>query len=189
MSSPIIFDVETQRVFHEVDNKVDKLGVSIVGVFDYADGLFKTYFEEDLPKLFQLFEKASLLIGFNIKKFDLEVLKPYYVGNLTKFPALDLLEEVGKRLGKRIALDDLAKGTLNLRKKGHGFLAINYFREGKLSELAQYCLSDVRLTKELYEYGKKHGKVYYFGPYGKVEIKVNWRIVEKEEKINLTLPL
>lgn len=189
MASPIVFDVETQKVFQEVDGETDKLRVSVVGIYNYEDNSYKSYFEKDLPKLFPLFEKASLLIGFNIKKFDLEVLKPYYVGNLTKFPALDLMDGVQKSLGKRIALDDLVKGTLNQRKEGHGFLAINYFREGRFDKLAKYCLSDVRLTKELYEYGRKNKRVYYFGPYGKVEIKVNWEVKQESNDINLTLPI
>lgn len=189
MGSPIVFDVETQRIFQDVNNQVDKLGVSVVGVYDYADGSFKTFFEKDLPQLFQLFEKASMLIGFNSNKFDLEVLKPYYVGNLAKFPALDLMDEVQKSLGRRIALDDLVKGTLDKRKEGHGFLAVEYFKEGKLKKLAKYCLSDVRLTKELYEYGLKYKKVYYLGVSGKVVINVNWKDVKVTNEIHLTLPM
>lgn len=189
MGSPIVFDVETQKIFQEVNNDVSKLGVSVVVAYDYAEDRFKTFFEKDLPQLFQLFEKASMLIGFNSNKFDLEVLKPYYVGDLTKFPSLDLLEEVQKNLGKRIALDDLVKGTLGKRKEGHGFLAINYFREGKFAELAKYCQSDVRLTRDLYEYGKKNEKVYYFGAFGKVEIKVNWKDIKVTNELHLTLPM
>ncbi len=189
MTSPIIFDVETQRIFQEVNNEVGKLGVSVVGVYDYADRSYKTFFEKDLARLFQLFEKASMLIGFNSNKFDLGVLKPYYVGDLTKFPSLDLLEEVYKSLGRRIALDDLVKGTLGKRTEGHGFLAVNYYREGKLDQLAKYCLSDVRLTKELYEYGLKFEKVYYLGVSEKVAIKVNWKNIKVTNEIHLTLPL
>lgn len=189
MAKPIVFDVETQKIFQEVGGKIDKLRVSVVGVYNYEDNSYKSYFEKDLPKLFPLFEKTSLLIGFNNRKFDIEVLRPYYVGDLTKFPILDLLDGVQESLGKRIALDDLVKGTLGRRKEGHGFLAINYFREGKFAELAKYCLSDVRLTKELYEYGKENGRVYYFGPYGKVEILVNWEVQQDTNDVNLTLPL
>lgn len=189
MASPIIFDVETQKAFQDVNGKIDKLGVSVVGVYNYQNNSYKAYFEKDLGQLFPIFEKASLLIGFNVRKFDLEVLKPYYVGSLAKFPVLDLIEEIQQSLGKRIALDDLVKGTLNRRKEGHGFLAINYFREGRFKELEKYCLSDVRLTKELYEYGKNKGRVYYFGPYGKVEIKVNWEVKKDNHNVNLTLPI
>lgn len=189
MGYPIIFDVETQKSFQEVNGRVDKLGVSVVGTYSYQDHSYKVYFEKDLGELFQLFEKASLLIGFNIKKFDLEVLKPYYVGSFSRFAVLDLIEQVQEVLGRRVALDDLVRGTLGKRKQGHGFLAINYFREGKFSELAKYCLSDVRLTKELYEFGKKEGKVYYLGPYSKVEVKVNWNVGRKVGQVNLTLPI
>jgi DEAD/DEAH box helicase domain-containing protein len=189
MSQPIIFDVETQRSFQEVGNRIDKLGVSVVAVYNYTDSSYQTFFEKDLNKLFSLFDKASLLIGFNSRKFDLEVLKPYYVGDLTKIPHLDLMEEIQKTHGKRLALDALVKGTLGLRKQGHGFLALNYFKEGKLEELAKYCISDVKLTKELFEYGQKHKKVFYEGPYGKIEIKVNWDIQAKGTDINLTLPI
>ncbi len=187
MVKPIVFDVETQRMFQEVGNKVEKLGVSVVSAYNYADNTYSSYFESDLPKLFSLFEKASLLIGFNSNKFDLAVLRPYYVGDLSKFPSLDLMDEVHKKLGRRIALDELVKGTLNKRKEGHGLTAINFFREKKFDELKKYCLSDVRLTKELYEFGKNYGKVYYIGPYGKVEIQVDWKNKNNSSEVNLTL--
>lgn len=188
MAYPVIFDVETQKLFQEVGGRTDKLKVSVVGVYNYADNSYKSYFEKDLPRLFKIFENSSLLIGFNSNKFDVEVLQPYYIGDLMKFPRLDLLEQVQEYLGRRIALDDLVKGTLNIRKQGHGLLAVNYFREGKFSELSNYCLSDVRLTKELYEYGKKNNIVYYLGPSGKMPIKVNWNQV-KGTKVSLNLSL
>lgn len=188
MASPIVFDVETQKVFGEVRGRTDKLKVSVVGVYNYESNSFKAYFEKELPALFKLFENASVLIGFNSNKFDLEVLKPYYVGDLIRFPRLDLMEDIQNYLGRRIALDDLTKATLNVRKQGHGFMAVNFYREGKLTQLAQYCLSDVKLTRDLYEYGKKHGVVYYLGPGGKIAIKVNWNQAKKTSgSLNLSL--
>lgn len=173
MSRPLIFDVETQKIFQEVGGKTDKLRVSVVALYDFSTDSYHTFFETELPKMFSMFEKASSLIGFNINKFDLEVLKPYYVGNVYKFQTVDILEEIQKSLGRRIALDDLLKATLNVRKQGHGLLAVNYYKEGKLKELTDYCLSDVRLTKQLYDYILVNKKAYYFGPYGKVEIRLN----------------
>ena len=189
MGKPIVFDVETQKIFQEVGGKTDQLKISVVGVYNYTTDSYNSFFENELPKMFSLFEKASQLIGFNINKFDLEVLKPYYVGNVYKFPTLDILEEVQKSLGRRIALDDLLKATLNVGKEGHGLKAVNYFKEGKLKELKKYCLSDVRLTKELYEYILKNNKAYYLGPYGKVEITLNLNKQQKKstDSVNLTL--
>ncbi len=58
MSKPIIFDVETQKVFQEVGGRTDKLKVSVVGVYNYENNSFKPYFERELPHLFKLFENA-----------------------------------------------------------------------------------------------------------------------------------
>lgn len=190
MSKPILFDVETQKVFHEVGGKTDQLKVSVVALYDFSTDSYHTFFETELPKMFSMFEKASSLIGFNINKFDLEVLKPYYVGNLSKFHTIDILEKIQKSLGRRIALDDLLKATLNVRKQGHGLMAVNYYKEGKLKELAEYCLSDVRLTKQLYDYIVVNKKAYYFGPYGKVEIRLDLNPSSKplsKSGVNLTL--
>ncbi len=189
MTKPVILDLETQKIFQEVAGKVDKLGISVVGLYNYADDSYKAYFEKDLPGLFPILETASLIIGFNIVRFDLEVLKPYYVGDITKFNTLDLLEEIKKVLGKRIALEELVKETLKAKKEGHGLMAVNYYKEGKLDLLKKYCLSDVRLTKELYEYGKNYGKVFYQGPYGRVEIKTDWGRKLQKNELNLTLPI
>lgn len=191
MASPVVLDLETQKIFQEVAGDVSKLGISVVGLYNFADNTYKTYFESELNQLFPVLENASKIIGFNIIKFDLPVLKPYYVGEMSKFNVLDLLEDVKTKLGRRIALDDIAKETLKTRKQGHGLLAINYYREGNFKELAKYCLSDVKITKEIYDYGKKYGKIYYLGPYGRVEIPVSWSESKKNtpQEVNLTLPL
>lgn len=191
MGQPIVLDLETKKSFQEVGGKKpEKLGISVVGIYSYKDGSYKAFLEKELEQLFPILEQASLLVGFNINRFDLLVLQPYYVGDLSKLVTLDILEEVKKVLGKRIALDDLARETLGVKKSGHGLLAINYYKEGRFEELKRYCLSDVKLTRDLFEYGKKHGKLFYQSPYTRQEIKVNWQnFKQKREDINLTLPL
>src|SRR3972149_671824 len=93
---PIVFDVETQHTFQDVGQDVKKLKVSVVGIYDYATNEFMTYREHELQKLFSRFEHASYLIGFNIDKFDLPVLSPYYPGDPRQFATLDMLSEVEK---------------------------------------------------------------------------------------------
>lgn len=189
MSQPIIFDVETQHAFDEVDHNSRKLKVSVVGVYDYANQEFKTYREKDLPELFNKFERASLLIGFNIRKFDLEVLSPYYLGNIFQFPMFDILEEVNKILGFRIALDDLARATLGAKKSGHGFLAIDYFRKGEWDKLEKYVLQDVKITRDLFEYLKTNGKLFFQTASGKKEIPIVFtEKMTKSSPVSLSLP-
>ncbi len=190
MSQPIVLDLETQMTFREVGGYIpEKLKVSVVGIYDYASGKYMIFEENELKNLFPFMENASAIIGFNNIDFDLPVLKPYYLGQISKFPTLDLLKHVEKSLGFRIALDDLARETLSMHKTGHGLLAIDYFREGKMQELKDYCLSDVKITKELYEYGKTNKKVFYKSHTGRREIAIDWGEIPKEAaSINLTMP-
>src|SRR3989338_4636878 len=186
---PIIIDVETKHSFQEVGYDHKKLKVSVVGTYDYGLNEYKVYFEKELPELFKRLEHASVVIGFNTNKFDLPVLSPYYIGDITQFPSLDLLEEVEKFLGFRVALDDLARATLNVKKSGHGFMAINYYRTGEMEKLKAYCLDDVKITKELYEFGLKNKKVLFNTSKGMREITVKFEITSKPQNhVSLSLP-
>ncbi len=187
---PIVLDIETQNILSEVGYDHRKLKVSVVGIYDYATNTYESYFEHELSALFRKLEHASFLIGFNIARFDLPVLAPYYVGDLSKIACLDMLEHVHVALGMRIALDDLARATLRIKKEGHGLLAINYFREGKLDELKKYCLSDVRITRELYEFGRDNKRLYFNDVKGQHGFTVNWdRMGASKQNVELTLPI
>lgn len=184
--NPIILDLETQHTFQEVGSDPRKLKVSVVGIYEYATNEYLAFKEEEFTQLFPRLKKASMLVGFNINKFDLPVLSPYYVGKITQFHTLDLLEEVEKILGFRVALDDLARATLGTKKSGHGFMAIDYYRRGEWEKLINYCLDDVKITRELYEYGLKNGKLFFNDFRGKKELAVNF---EKETSADSTVSL
>lgn len=185
----IVFDIETQNNF-SVGKDTRSLKVSLVGTYFYKTNQYRIYYEKDLPDLFRVMEKAELLIGYNIKGFDLPVLNNYYPGDLTKFPVLDLMEEIVSKLGFRVSLNAVAQATLGTQKTGQGAQAIVMWREGRIEELKKYCLQDVKLTKELYEYGKKHGILKYQNKLGAGEAKVNFsRLTQSSPAINLTLPL
>ena len=187
--NPIVLDLETQYSFQEVGHDLKKLKVSVVGIYEYATNQYLAFREEEFSQLFYRLEKASLLVGFNINKFDLPVLAPYYLGKMSQFKTLDLLDEVEKQLGHRVALDDLARATLGTKKSGHGFLAIDYFRNGEWEKLIAYCLDDVRITRELYEYGLKNNKIYFNDFRGKKEISVDFESKQTEETpVSLSLP-
>lgn len=191
MSKPLILDLETKYTFRQFQEP-QKLGISIVGVYDYTDNTFKAFWEKELTKLYSLLEQASFIIGFNSNSFDLPVLKGYYPGNIDQFKTFDLLQDIKAILGRRLSLNDLAKATLNKQKSGHGLQAIEYYQQGKFDELKKYCLDDVALTKELFEYGVTHKEIFYHNGAGKTAIKVNWsRYLQNSEKkrdISLTLP-
>lgn len=162
MANKIVFDVETQRAFDEVEGRrPEKLGISIVVAYDYADGEYKSFREHELNRFFPILESADLVIGFNHKNFDNKVLSAYYAGDLSILPHLDLLEEFYKAAGFRARLNDVAQATLGTRKSGSGLKAIEWFKSGDFASLEMYCRQDVSVTKDLYEYALANKKLKY----------------------------
>ncbi len=174
----LVLDLETQRSFKDVGKQnLHKLRISVVGIYDYLTGAYEIYEEKDLLNLEKRIRAAELLIGFNIRRFDLPVLAPYLFMPIENLPVLDLLEVVEKVRGHRASLDSIAQPTLKLRKSGSGLDALYLFQEGKMEELKRYCLDDVRLTKEVYDYGCTNGKIYFTSTwdYKTYEIPTPWQ--------------
>lgn len=158
MSNEIVLDIETQNTFEEVGGYfTDKLKVSLVGVYYYETDTYESYLEPDLPKMFSKLEQGGRIIGYNSIGFDMPVLNNYYLGDLLKLPQLDILREIEKALGHRIKLDAVAEATIGTKKSGHGLQAVQWWKEGKIDSIREYCLQDVRVTKEVYEFGVKNG--------------------------------
>jgi len=164
----IVFDVETKKAFSDVGGRAnpERLGVSVVGAYFYKDDSFRSFTENELKYFFEEMASAERIIGFNINNFDLPVLQPYASFDLKSLPALDLLEDLAKTLGYRVSLDSLSQATLGAGKSGDGLNAIKLYREGKIDELKKYCLQDVKLTRDLYEFAKKESKLYFLSPLG-----------------------
>ncbi|MBI2023299.1 ribonuclease H-like domain-containing protein [Candidatus Giovannonibacteria bacterium] len=181
----IVFDVETKKSFDDVGGKdhMEKLGISVIGAFVYGENLpagqagkYIAYEEHELPEFEKLLKTSGRVIGFNIHHFDLPVLQPYMSFNLKELSTLDLMNDVEKSAGFRISLDNLCGATFGHNKSSNGMQAIYWYREGKIEEIKKYCIKDVELTKDLFEYGAKNGQV-FFNPRnapGKVALSVGW---------------
>lgn len=158
----IVIDVETKKDFREVGSRKrhNELGISVAGVYDSAKEGYQTFEEHELSSLENLLSRAELIVGFNIKGFDFEVLQPYFkILQLQKTFSLDILEDIFRYVGYRVSLNSVARATLNTQKSGDGLSALKLYKEGKMDELKKYCLDDVRITKEIYDFGMTHGYV------------------------------
>lgn len=160
----VILDVETQQTFDEVGGYFpDRLKISFAGANirqGYGEpGEFRSYFEKDIPELLSLLEKADVIVGFNVVGFDLPTFTNYYNGDVNDLPALDLMLRIKDSTGHRIALDAVAKETLGIGKTGNGLDAIRYYRNNELDKLEKYCLQDVKVTRDLLDYGYSKGEV------------------------------
>ncbi|MHB8154233.1 MAG: 3'-5' exonuclease family protein, partial [Bacillati bacterium] len=142
---------------------------------DYSDPKYEFY---NIEKLFyhfsEMITQKKLVIGHNITKFDLEVLTG-------QFNEQNLLNTVHKDdipsvltsamfiadtitgFGRRVSLNDLAESVLGRGKTGNGALAPLKWREGKYSEVIEYCDNDVQLTADIYRHYLKDGYVMFKG--------------------------
>ncbi|MEK7161234.1 MAG: ribonuclease H-like domain-containing protein [Patescibacteria group bacterium] len=163
MLKKIVLDLETQKSFQEVGGrgKNHLLKISVCGIYDYSTDKYSTYEEHELPKLAPILQTADQIIGFNIKDFDFEVLRPYLNFDIFQIPYLDILEEIEKVIGHRIKLELVAQGTLGTGKSGNGLEAILYYKNGRFDLLKKYCLDDVKITKQVYDYALSNGKLLY----------------------------
>ncbi len=174
----VVFDVETQHTFEEVGghDHIPELGISYVGVYAYSQQKLFGFWEKDLETLEKiLLREHPLLVGFNSLHFDVPVLQPYFKHlDLSSLQHLDILRDVEQALGHRVKLDNIANATLNEQKSGSGLDAIRWYREGNFESLARYCLDDVRITRDVYEYGLRHGRLFYPSGGEKKPIRVHW---------------
>ena len=83
------------------------------------------------------------------------------------------MKEVQNVLGRRIKLDTLAEATLGKNKTGNGLEAIKLWKQGEVEKVRSYCLQDVKITKELYEYMLENGKVKYLDGKDTKELKID----------------
>lgn len=168
MVTEIIFDVETKKIFDEIEgNDPGDLGVSIVSLYhrqlddDLSEikGQMYSFFEEDFPQMWPLLSNVDRVIGFNTLKFDLPALKPYAPFDLRKLKHLDILDLIKQAIGYRISLDDLAQVNLDRQKIDHGLNAVLYWNQhtpDSLKKLQKYCQADVLVTRDLYDFVLKN---------------------------------
>jgi DEAD/DEAH box helicase domain-containing protein len=187
----IVFDIETRNVFQEVGSSDPAaLDISVVGIYDSETDAYSTYLAEELHTLWPILERADMLIGFYSEHFDLPLLNKYYPGDLSAIRHLDILKEIRKQYGRGMKLDQLAEGTLGAKKSGNGLEAIKWWRQGEIQKIRDYCLDDVRLTKELYDHALAHGKlIFKEGPQMKeIALDVSAWETPGESKLTFSLP-
>ena len=174
----VYFDLETQRSANDVggwDKKSDML-MSVGVTYSTTRGTYRVYTEEDVQELIQELVTADLVVGYNHIYFDYQVLMGYTILDLEEQTAnLDLMLDIEKKIEHRPKLDAVASACLGEGKTAVGTDAIKWWRQGKFREVAEYCCYDVKVTKEVHEYGARNGKVAYLNRFKQPdEVEVEW---------------
>jgi len=173
----VYFDLETQKSADEVGgwSHISRMGMSVGVTFSKARGDYRIYGERDVNDLVAELQRADLVVGFNILRFDYEVLHGYTTLDLRQVPTLDMMVSLQETLQHRLSLDSIATATFGLEKTAEGLQAIEWFKQGRLYEIAEYCCYDVKLTRLVHEYGCQHRQLHYRNKFGKkMTVPVKW---------------
>ncbi|HSG40954.1 MAG TPA: Zn-binding domain-containing protein, partial [Thermoanaerobaculia bacterium] len=175
----VLFDLETIRSAADVGgwDKAHRMGVAIGVVCHLEEGRFEVFFEPQVRALVDVLRAATLVIGFNIRRFDYRVLAGYTGEDYNRLlPTFDLLEDVTSRLGFRVGMGHLALETLGCGKSADGLQSLEWVRQGRLDLVEQYCLKDVEILRDLYLHGRREGCLFYRDKKRDVKLKfcVEW---------------
>src|SRR5262245_11548831 len=176
----IYFDLETQRSAEEVGGweHSSRMGMSVGVTYSTSRGAYKVYGENQVHDLIKELQRGDLIVGFNNLRFDYEVLHGYTVFDMRQLPTLDLMIDLQNRLQHRLSLDAIAGATFGVEKTSEGMQAIEWFRQGRMMEIAEYCCYDVKLTRLVHEYGVHNRQLHYHNRFGKkLMVPVDWKAV------------
>lgn len=105
--------------------------------------------------LFQAFDEASLIVGYNSLDFDLPLLFKHYTRSIRKnyvhhrLKSHDLFSRIRAATYQWPKLDALLEASGLEGKSSDGAEAIRMWEEGRRAELEEYCATDVLRTAQL----------------------------------------
>lgn len=183
----VVFDLETQNIFSDVGGSDPaNLDISVGCFYDSQTDLYTAVTIDELSKVWPILEQADALVGYNSNHFDIPLLNKYYPGNLLEIKSIDLLESIRMSLGRRLRLDSVAQATIGAKKSADGLQAVRWWREGKITEIKKYCLQDVKVTKEIFEYAMANGHVKFKDGRLKREIPIDTSSWAVKEDVSMT---
>ncbi len=155
--SDIAFSVETLKVAEEVEGGWENpqgFGISVAGILDCSTGKMR-FFTPEGEEILAL-EKALLesryIIGFGIKRFDLEVLATVLPrARFLRLRTFDLMEMVQMKAGQRVSLSNLARYTLGRELSLSGIQSPLEWRTGNRGAVRRRLASKLGIIHGLYD--------------------------------------
>jgi hypothetical protein len=173
-----VFDLEIKTPIKDCTHgwqSHDEMGVSCMVVWDYAEMRCRVFDDLNISEAAKMLCNYDVVVGFNTVGFDWKVLRSTYPEFQQPDPGrrsadYDILREIwiSLRLDPDhfqpsthggYKLDDVAFETIGMRKSGDGAHAPELFQAGKYAELIDYCIQDVNIERQLFEFVAKHGYV------------------------------
>lgn len=172
-----VFDAEIKVPIEKCSrgwNSHDEMGVACLVIFDYLNMRYRVFNEDNASEAMAILHDYDFVVGFNTVRFDWPLIQATYPdiigGRTRKATDCDILRQIWISRGLNpdvfvprthggFKLDDVAFDTIGMRKTLSGEQAPILFQQGRLVEVIDYCLEDVRIERALFEFAVQHGYI------------------------------
>ncbi|MGE4317767.1 MAG: DEAD/DEAH box helicase [Deferribacterales bacterium] len=157
----LVYDIETKHSAEDVGGWKfsNKMGISVAVIYSFEKDEYEVYTEDMAEAFISRLESAKIIAGFNNIGFDNKVISGYRQADFSKTIVFDILADVLNTTGRRFSLDNIAGATIGAQKSADGLQALQWYKEGRIDLIAEYCKKDVEVTKDLLVHGMKDGYV------------------------------
>jgi hypothetical protein len=145
------------------------MGISCIGAYDYVEGRYRMFLEDNFSEFQALLNSRKVLVGFNSISFDNLLISANGFTIPAETEQYDILVEVWKAAGLApefkypshigYGLADCCKCNFGTGKTGSGGSAPVEWQRGEFGKVIDYCLNDVKLTVQLLQQIMLHGEL------------------------------
>ena len=153
----------------------ESLGVCSLILKDTTKGKYEVFTEETMQAATLQLRSADLVVGFNLRGYEFQLLKSYANYDLQRLPIFDIQAEIkyliSKREGIRLSVDkdkiplislaNIAKHTIDHQFTRRADMPL-LWAEGKQKQVIDYITERVKAIQGIFKHGCKHGAVSYF---------------------------
>lgn len=155
------------------------LGLGLALTYDTQEQSYRVYTEETVDQLLTSLRQADLIIGFNTRDFDYQILQPYTDTALPTLPTCAMLDDVQHVLGYRLSFRHLVLETLGIERPDDSIDTLQWYRQGDMERLLQMCRRDIDLLRNLARHGCRTGSLQYRDRSGTCKpLPVSWQFAE-----------
>ena len=170
----------TQKTSDDVGGWQNKhlLRLGLATTYDSQDGYYRVYTEESVASLIAALHAADVVIGFNIRDFDYQILQAYTERALPMLPTCAILDDIQQALGYRVSFRNVLQATLGVDRPDDSLTTVDLYREGHIEQLINLCRRDIDFMQKLIRYGVENGTLWHHDRLGQRSVvSVNWPFI------------
>ena len=172
-----IIEVQPRRTFDEVGGKknISLMGIAFVALIDPKSDRMTIYTESEIEACLDALDSAQMIIGYHLDKFVFPLLAGYRAIDRDRYHRLDMLDDVNRKIGRKVEISDLLYGTLEIKRAVDPMKLARQFQQGEIELVKQATAQMARDLAAIYHYGKEKGYVCINGPFGqRWKISIRW---------------